>query len=313
MDATITIRMRRRAMGCEFELVLCGGDRQYLLDAGAEAFEELQRLEEQLSVFRLPSDVSYINARAGSEPVRVDPRLFDLLRLAERVSADTGGAFDVSSGPLVERWSRIADGLPVPTVEEMSELASKSGMRFVQLDEEAVTVRFEHETMSLNLGAIGKGYAVGEMASLLQDRRVEAALISGGTSSVYAIGSPPDGDAWTVGIRHPVNRAERLTTIRLCDRSLSISGGHERFVESDGVKYSHVVDPRTGWPADDLLVAAVTGPDPAEGDALSTAFLVLGEKGAREYCDAHAEVGALLVLADVCEAEPRIMRIGAFT
>ena len=312
MDKTITIRMKRPAMGCEFELVLCGADRQYLLDAGGEAFEELERLEEQLSVFRPASDISDINARAGSEPVRVDPRLLNLLLLAKRVSADTGGAFDVSSGPLIERWSRVADGLPVPTAEEIAELLSKCGMRHLRLDEEAGTVRFEHEGMSLNLGALGKGYAVGEMASLLHDRGIGAALISGGASSIYALGRPPDDGAWTVGIRHPVNRAERLTTVRLCDRSLSTSGGHERFVEANGVKYSHVVDPRTGYPAEGLLVAAVIGRDPAEGDALSTALLVLGKDGAREYCDGHAEVSALLVAGSAEQSQPEIMRIGDF-
>jgi len=304
--------MKRVAMNCEFELVLCGSDRRYLIDAGEEAFEELARLEEQLSVFIPTSDVSDINAHAAERPVRIDARLFDLLLLAKRVSAETGGAFDISTGPLVRRWSAGDDhgGFSVPTSEEISQLISKVGMKHVCLDQAAITVAFDRPGMMINLGAIGKGYAVREMADLLRGRGIDAGLISGGTSTVYAIGHAPDDDAWTVGIRNPVEREERLTTVRLRDRALSTSGGHERFTEADGVRYSHVIDPRTGRPADALLIACAVTSDPAESDALSTAFLVLGVEETKEYCSAHESVGAVLVPVPAPGADLEIIRIG---
>lgn len=310
MDTPIVIRMKRPAMGCEFELLLCGRDRQSLVDAGEEAFEELARLEQQLSVFIPTSDISDINRNASTRPVPVDPRLFDLLALAKRVSAETAGAFDVSAGPLVERWTAGQEPFSLPGPEEIAELTSKVGMEHVRLDEAAHSVEFVRPGMSLNLGAIGKGYAVGEMASLLRDRGIESGLVSGGSSTVYAIGHQPESYAWTVGVVNPAERTERLTTVRLRDQALSTSGGHERFVEVDGVRYSHVIDPRTGRSADDLMIASAVTSDPAESDALSTAFLVLGIEGAREYCDSHPGVGALLVPRPAPGSDIEMIRIG---
>jgi len=304
------ISVKRQAMNCEFELVLCGTDRQYLLDAGNEAFEELARIEEQLSIFIPTSEISDINANASNRPVRVDARLFDLLLMAKRVSAETSGAFDISAGPLALRWTAGSEGFSVPTSEEINELISKVGMEHVSLDERDHTIELDQPGMILNLGAIGKGHAVREMASLLRDRGIDAGLVSGGASTVYAIGHPSDDDGWTVGIRNPVEREERLTTVKLRDQALSTSGGHERFAELDGVRYSHVIDPRTGYPADNLLIACAITSDPAESDALSTAFLALGVEETREFCSTHDNVGAVLVPKPAPGAELEIMRIG---
>lgn len=306
----VLIRVKRPAMNCEFELLLCGANRRFLLDAAEEAFEELARLEAQLSVFLPTSEVSDINAGAAERPVRVDARLFDLLLLARRVSAETGGAFDVTAGALVRRWTADPAGFSVPASEEIRQLIAKVGMEHVCLDEREYTVRFDQPGPMLNLGAIGKGYAVREIADLLRERGIEAGLISGGASTVYAVGHPPDDDAWTVGIRDPVERDRRLATVKLRDKALSTSGGHERFAEADGVRYSHVLDPRTGRPADGLLIASAVTADPAESDALSTAFLVLGLKGTEEYCRAHSEAGALLVPKPASTGELEIIRIG---
>jgi thiamine biosynthesis lipoprotein len=297
-------------MNCEFKLVLCGTDRQYLLDAGEEAFEELARLEEQMSVFIPTSEISDINANASHRPVRLDARLFDLLLMAKRVSAETSGAFDISAGPLVRRWTAGGEGFSVPTSEEIKQLISNVGMEHVRLNGRDYTVEFDRPGMMLNLGAIGKGYAVREMAYLLRNWGINAGLVSGGASTVYAIGHPPDDDAWTVGIRNPVEREERLTTVKLKDQALSTSGGHERFIELNGIRYSHVIDPRTGCPVDNLLIASAVTPDPAESDALSTAFLVLGVEETRKFCSTHADVGAVLVPRPAPGAELEIIRIG---
>jgi thiamine biosynthesis lipoprotein len=311
MGAPIVIRVKRAAMNCEFELVLCGADRQYLLDASEEAFEELARLEEQLSAFIPTSEISEMNSEADVRPVRIDARLFDLLAMAQRISRETHGAFDISAGPLVGRWrANTASDFTLPSPEEIRRLLSKIGMAHVRLDNESYSVSFDESGVSLNLGAIGKGYAVGEMASLLRQRGIEAGLVSGGTSTVYAFGQPPDDDAWTVGVRNPVHRDARLMTVRLRDEALSTSGGHERFTEVDGVRYSHVIDPRTGQPADHLLIASVVTSDPAETDALSTAFLVLGLDETKEYCGTHDGVGAVLVPRPAPGAQPEIIRIG---
>ena len=294
------IRIKRRAMGCDLELVLCGEDKSNLLAAAEEAFEEVHRLEEQLSVFRPDSEISYINALAPREWVRVEPRLYELLETAARLSAETEGAFDITAGRLIDLWSS-SESIPADIPKTTGEIV---------FDAEENAVRFSHPDVKLNLGAIGKGYAASQVAELLVDRGVENALISAGASTVYALGSPPDEDAWAVGIRSPVNQCERITSVLLKNQALSTSGSHERFVEIDGRRYSHLVDPRTGRPAEGLLLASVIAADPVEGEALSTAFFILGLEKAQEYCEAHPDVGAILVREDWQGLGPEVIKIG---
>ena len=277
-------------MGCEFEVILWGGDADYLLAAAEEALDEVRLLEEQLSDFIPTSEISFINAVAGSRPVRVEPRLFRLLQTATRISAETGGAFDVASGALVDLWNAAEH---VPSDEEISEHLRDSN---VILDEEKSTIRFANPSVKLNLGAIGKGYAVARVVEFLRDREIANGLVSAGSSTVYALGAPPDDDSWTVGIKDPVRRDERITSVRLRDRALSTSGSHERFVEIGGERFSHIIDPRTGRSASGgLLLACAVTEDPSVSDALSTAFFVMGREGTKSYCESHPEAGAIVV------------------
>ena len=299
-NTAIMIRIIRRAMGCEFELVLCGEDRRHLLDAAEEAFEEVQRLEEQLSVFRPDSEINYINALAPRDWVRVEPRLYQLLEAAARLSAETEGAFDITAGRLIDLWGS-AESVP-------AEIPLTTGE--ILFDPEENAVRFANPDMKLNLGAIGKGYAARQIADLLVERGLAGALISAGSSSVYALGSPPDEDAWGVGIRNPVNQHDRITSVSLRNQALSTSGSHERFVEIEGRRYSHLIDPRTGRPAEGLLLAGVITADPIEGEALSTAFFILGLDKAQEYCRAHPDVSAILVREDWQGLGPEVITIG---
>jgi len=307
-----TVRIKRPAMGCEFELMLCGRDRNYLVDAGNEAFEELARLEEQMSVFIPTSEVSYINASAAGGPVRVEPRLFNLLLTAARLSGETGGAFDISAGPIVKRWGFTNDAgeFAMPSDAEIGDIVKKVGMSHVELDVKECTIRFDGPGVALNLGAIGKGYAVREIVCLLRERGVTAGLVQGGPSTVYAMGNPSDDDAWTVGVRSPTDRETRIATVRLKDQALSTSGGHERFVEVNGRRYSHVIDPRTGYPVCGLLAASAVTSDAVESDALSTAFLVLGVEETREYCKAHDDLGAVLIPESEAGSAANVIRIG---
>ena len=301
------IRVKRPAMGCEFELVLCGGERNYLLDAADEAFEEVARLEEQMSVFIPTSELSYINAAAGAGPVRVEPRLFRLLQTAVRLCEETGGAFDVSAGALSKLWASASD--KVPSMEQIGEALSATGMSKVLMDAEEHTGRFSQPGTRLDLGALAKGYAVGQIADFLTERGVGRGLVSAGTSTVYALGSPPNDDAWTVGIRNPVERDERITSVRLKNRAISTSGSHERFVEIDGVRYSHVVDPRSGHPSEGLLAASAITTDPAVSDALSTAFFILGIEQTKAYCAAREDVGAVLIARSAQDSGPEVIKV----
>lgn len=282
-----TVTLATLAMATRFEIVLHGDDPVRLRAAGEEAIEEIRRLDRQLSRFDPESDVSWINARASSEPVKVDPRLLRLIQRAAEITEGTDGAFDITVCPLMRAWDLTGEGR-VPTPSELDQARAVVGMHHVRLDQESFTVGFDMPGVEIDLGAIGKGYAIECAVEILRENGVTSALIHGGTSTIYGLATPPDEDGWSValagsqirgdgsGIAYPgpTKREERVV---LHDSALSVSAPHGRFFERAGRRYGHVIDPRTSEPAEGALLAAVTGPSPTETDALSTALLVLGE------------------------------------
>ncbi len=305
---TQPLTLARQAMATRFEIVLHGDNPVSLRAAGEEAFDEIERIEARLSLYRPTSEIAHVNARAAREAVRVSPATFRLLEHAARLSAETVGAFDISIGPLMRCWGFVDGAGRLPAPEALAEARERTGMHLVELDAARFTVRFAREGVMLDLGAIGKGYAVGVAAEILCEAGVTSALIHGGTSSVYAIGRPLEADAWKVAIERPPDsrtgfqpvsgasspsailgqdaRGARLeacptllAVVPLRDEALSVSAVWGKSFQSEGKSYGHVLDPRTGQPTDSALLAAVALHDATETDALSTALLALGGQG----------------------------------
>ncbi len=289
-----TVRLARHAMATRFEIVLYGEDSVALRAAGEEALNEVERLEAQLSPYLSGSEISHLNARAAREPVRVSPPLFALLQHAKRLSEETGGAFDITIAPLIRCWGFMGGNGRIPDPRELAEARATIGMRRVHLDPEDGTVRFERDGVVLDLGAIGKGYAVEAAAEILREAGVASALIHGGTSTVYALGRPPDPECWKVAIAMPPlsvwSSASRLAepgsgtpnpqwTVSLHDEAMSVSAVWGKSFEMEGKTFGHVLDPRNGRPVSGAMLAAVVSPSAMETDALSTALLVLGAEG----------------------------------
>jgi FAD:protein FMN transferase len=271
-DRVDMVALSLAAMATRFELVLYGDDPVRLRACGEEALDEIERLERQLSFYSADSEISWINTRAAYAPVRVDPRLFRLLERCARASAATNGAFDVTIGPLVHVWNEARDQGRLPDSDRIARARAAVGMRNVELLDEDFTVRFAHPDVQLDLGAFGKGYAIERAIGVLRENGATRALLHGGTSSVYGLGTPPGDASWRVGLSDPFD----APPVELADAALSVSAVHGREYEVDGVRYGHVLDPRTGAPVRSALASAVTGPSPAECEALSTALLVLG-------------------------------------
>jgi thiamine biosynthesis lipoprotein len=270
-------------MACEFEIILEGEDRQSLIDIANLAFDEVERLDQTLSCFRPTSEVSYLNAEAARRPVIVGPDLFEILRIAKQVWSGTDGAFDVTSAPLVDLWREAEKTGALPSKQAIDQSLEKVGMAHVLLDEQTHAVSFDAGGVRINLGAIGKGYAVRKAASILMDYGVESALVSGGRSTIQAIGS------WNVGIRHPSNPDERVAEIELKDQAMSTSGGpaqRDRDVEEH---FEHIIDPVTGMPAQsEAASVTVIADDAMLSDALATAFYLRGRDLAQRYPDVRA-------------------------
>jgi len=296
-------------MGTEFEVALYGDDADYLTDAADQALDEAELLEEELSIHLEGSEVSDINAEAADRPVRVNPELFELLTLCQRLHRETGGAFDITVGPLMRCWGLHGRQGRVPPPAELARARRLVGMAHVRLEPEARTIAFDRKGVSIDLGGIGKGYAVDRMAEVLRRIGLDNALIHSGASSVYAVGAPPGARAWEVGIRDPLHAKRRVARLKLRDRAVSTSGGYERFFQAAGKRYCHIIDPRTARPVQGMLSCTVLTRRATEGDALSTALFVLGVEGARRYCRKHKDVEAILVPAPPAGEEPRLVWI----
>jgi thiamine biosynthesis lipoprotein len=310
------LSIAREAMACEFEVLLDARKYPAGADAALAALDLVDQLESQLTIFRDTSELMAINRRAAHEPVVVEPRLFKLLARAVELSRATGGAFDITAGPLSKVWGFYRRQGSMPGADEVAAALALVGSDKLQLEPQERTIRFQQPGMELNLGAIGKGYALDRAAELLAGQEIHDFCLHGGNSSVLARGSriaecglqfdpgnqsairnPQSAIGWSVALRHPLKPEVRLAEFRLVNRALGTSGSGTQFFHHQGRRYGHVLDPRTGWPADKVLSATVIAPTAEQADALSTALYVLGLDAAREFCQSRPEIGALLVTA----------------
>jgi thiamine biosynthesis lipoprotein len=291
-------------MACDFEVCLNAGQYETDTVTALKALDLVEQLEDKLSVFREASEVSSINRAAAEHPVKVEPGLFSLLQLAVKLYEETGGAFDITSAPLWKAWGFARRAGAIPDDDQLAEARTRVGSHLLQLDPTAGMIRFCKPGVELNLGSIGKGYALDRAAEVLATAGIEDFLFHGGQSSVLARGSrigevsdssaEPEG-GWLVGLPHPLRHGFRLGEIRLRGRALATSSSGLQYFRHQGKRYGHVLDPRTGWPAEGVLSATALAPSAAMADALSTAFYVMGPEEAEQYCQTRPELAAILV------------------
>jgi thiamine biosynthesis lipoprotein len=286
-------------MATRFEVVLHGDNATSLRAAGEEALRLVEELEAQLSLFRRGSEIAHLNARAAREPVRVTPGLFALLQQAQKLHEASGGAFDITIAPLVRCWGFMGGDGRFPRPDEVAEARAKVGMALVQLNPADLTVQFAREGVMLDLGAIGKGYAVERAAEVLREAGVTSALVHGGTSTVQALGPPPGEEFWKIAIETPSPAVGApptlLATVPLKEEALSVSAVWGNSFEVEGRTYGHIIDPRTGEPAIGTVLAAVVLPSATDTDALSTALLTVGTAGHEAIAKLRPGIRTLVV------------------
>ncbi len=318
------VHLSRKAMAGEFEICLPVAIAGEATAAALEALDLVQALEKQLSFFKPDSDISQINREAADAAVEVEPRLFALLQGAMQLWRDSSGAYDLTATPLWEAWGFARRAGAIPSPEQLTQAQSLVGGQWVELDEARKTIRLLHRGVRLNLGSIGKGYAVDRAVEHLLAAGVSDFLVHGGYSSVAARGSAvrqpfqadlpatqpsqagmPDVRAeapaassirqpWKIGVKDPLRDERRLGQVELNDRALGTSGAQFQSFRHRGRRYGHILDPRTGWPVDSMLAVTVLAPTAAEADALSTAFYVMGSDAAMDYCRHHPWIAAMV-------------------
>ena len=269
------------AMATRFELVLPGSDEPRLRAAGEAALRTIERQDRLLSFYRADSEVTRLNRLAAAAPVRLPVEVFRLLRACSDLSAATGGAFDITVGPLMRAWRFVGDRGAKPDPAHLADVRPRTGMHLVELDDEACSVRFLASGVEIDLGAVGKGYAIDLAIEELRESGIELALLHGGTSSVYGLGTPMGRNGWPIALAGRTAGQAPPRTLHLRDAALSVSATHGKAFSADGRQYGHVLDPRTGVPV--LRHSAwVTGPESYLCDALSTALLVSGPEWEEE-------------------------------
>jgi thiamine biosynthesis lipoprotein len=232
-------------MACRFEVTLAVSDAEHM-DAARAALDEADRLEAMLTLFRESSELSRINREGATRPTHASHELFALLARCRELHTATSGAFDITTTPLSRCWGFLKRDGRIPAAAEIEAARASVGMNRVALEAEAGTIWFTAPGMELNLGAVGKGYALDRVRRLLRQRGVTRALVSAGGSSVVAIGG--GGRGWTIDVTSP-QHPWRIGRLSLVDGALGTSGAGEQFVLAGGRRFGHVFDPRTGRPA----------------------------------------------------------------
>jgi len=272
------------AMGTGITVVAYGEDRFRLQAAVNAALDEAKRLDELLSNYRPASEWSLLNKSAGQRPFRASKELFDLLQACRHYTKASDGAFDISVGPLMKVWGFYKGSGRFPHRAEVRNALASVGFDKVQLNASDRTVSFSRNGMELDPGGIGKGYAADRMAEILKNGGIHSALITAGSSSIYAIGVPPtDPRGWQVMIRHPKDPSKTLEVVYLKDESMSTSGNYEKFFRAEGKIWSHIMDPRTGYPAQGMYSVSVITPRCIDSEAWTKPYYING----RQWASGH--------------------------
>jgi FAD:protein FMN transferase len=290
-------------MGTSFDIVAYGTQRERLEAAIADALREVQRIDRLLSNYRPESELSGVNRHGGHGPVTLSSELFQFLSACHAYSMSSEGTFDITVGPLMKAWGFYKGTGQLPQGEEIVRALEKVGYANVILDQHNMTVRLAKEGVELDPGGVGKGFAADKIADILKQGEVYSALIIAGSSTIYALGAPPNEPGWKVTIKDPRRPSKVAETLTLHNEAISTSGNLEKFFWADGKIWGHIIDPRTGYPATSTLSVSVVAPRSIDSEAWTKPYYILGrawtEKHKQEnfrvfYCEEQASTYAWL-------------------
>jgi thiamine biosynthesis lipoprotein ApbE len=287
-------------MGTRATVTIYGMDDGLAEAAAKEALAEMHRIETVMSNWKEDSEISRLNRDSKGTPVKVSSEMLGLLLKAQKYSKFTAGAFDVTARPVVRLWGFQGGEARLPTESDIADALSRVGWRKMVIDKEDSTVALL-EGAEIDLAGIGKGYAVDRSVEILKSHRVASALVDLG-GNMFAIGTPPGREAWSIGIRDPEDSKGVIGKLLISDEGVATSGNYENFVVIDGKRYGHIVDPRTGSTVDHVLGVTVVARSATESDALSTALFVLGPEKSSDVHEIFPGTRAVFALpGDVFE------------
>ncbi|MBI5681578.1 MAG: FAD:protein FMN transferase [Deltaproteobacteria bacterium] len=293
------IKYTQLLMGTIVEITLVGNNIELMNNAKDSAFKEIQRLESLMSHYQDASEVSRTNREAGREQVKVSQEVIEVIASAKKVSEMTDGAFDITMGVLGKAWHFTNDdkGEPLPPAKkDIEHLLPLIDYRQIIIDKESKTVKLNKQGMQINLGGIAKGYIVAKAVDEIKKKGIKKGVVhAGGDMFVF---QDNEDTPWKIGIRHPRNKDAILGTITISNGAVATSGDYERFFVKDGIRYHHIMNPKTGFPVSWTQSVTIVAKDAVMADALSTAVFVMGTEKGMDLIERLPDIEGLIVDAD---------------
>ncbi|TLU92503.1 FAD:protein FMN transferase [Dyadobacter sediminis] len=285
-------------MGGRFDITIVAHD-----SASAETnidtvIAEITRIENLISDWKPSSQVSQVNANAGIRPVKVDKEVFELTERALKLSKLTNGAFDISFAAMERIWKFDGSMTALPSPEAVKKSVEKVGYRNVILDRARSTVFLKLKGMKIGFGALGEGYATDRCRDMMLKKGIEAGIVNA-SGDMSAWGKQPDGSDWMIGINDPQHSGELFAVVPLRQSAVVTSGSYEKYVILNGRRYSHIINPATGYPATGLMSVTVFGPSAEKANGFSTSLMVLGKKAGLALINRFPDYSCVLITDDV--------------
>jgi thiamine biosynthesis lipoprotein len=281
-------------MGARFDFTIVAQD-----SLSAERYidtmiAEVSRIEFLISDWKPASQVSQVNAAAGSHPVKVDREVFELTRRGLEFSRITNGGFDVSFAAMDRIWKFDGSMEEMPTPEAVKKSVEKVGYKNIILDSVNSTIFLKLPGMKIGFGALGEGYAADRCRDMMLARGIKAGIVNG-SGDMATWGTQPDGKPWNIGITNPKKRDELFAVVPLKEGAVTTSGSYEKYVVFDGKRYSHIINPSTGYPVTGLTSVTVFGPSAEKANGFSTSLMVLGQKAGLELLKKYPEYSCIMI------------------
>ena len=287
-------KKKQSLLGSPFEITVVAKDSVQGNLFSDLAIAEVKRIENLISDWIPTSQISKVNQNAGVVPVKVDKEVYDLVDRATKISKLTSGAFDISYASMDRIWKFDGSMKEMPTPEEIRKSVEKVGYQNIILNPKDTTIFLKNKGMKLGLGGIGQGYIADKIKVLLQEKGCNSGLVNV-SGDINTWGKQPNGNLWTVGIVNPMNKNKVFATFPLDDSAVETSGSYEKYVTFNGKRYSHIIDPRTGYPATGIISVSVFAKQTELADALATGIFVMGVEVGLDLVNQLKGIGCIIV------------------
>ena len=281
-------------MGSRFDITVVASNEKEGNEYIDSAIFEIARIEKLISSWDVNSETSLINKLSGIKPIKVDKELFDLIERSIAISTLTNGAFDISYASMDRIWNYDGSMKEMPSAEKISNSIKKVGYQNISIDKEAQTVFLKLKGMKIGFGAIGKGYAADKAKALLIEKGVKAGIINA-SGDLNAWGKQANGKDWMVAITNPLNKNKVFSWLPINDSAIVTSGNYEKFISFNGIRYSHIIDPRTGYPSTGIISTSIMTSNAEFADAISTSVFVMGVETGLDFINQLKGVDGIII------------------